>query len=291
MNKTNKIFYAGMIGIMLIGLILVSGCFGIVSGTEPVPTPNVNSLQGKINDLEKERASLEQKNNELINTNSTDTNKINELNNKVGELDKRITEYKNQIERAEQLDNSNWIYPAKINYLNYHASIVMTYVIRVHNGDNEQREFSILTEPYNDNDTAVAKTPNNIGEWITYQDVTSGKITLNGKEVKDIPATFCMPIEERFYSITDKGLKYQDSLILNASQKEIMNNFLKNTTVTKKVVEDNDWILNVNEFIKMGLVVPDNIFEFLTTFGASDGGFIQTRSAVRWTIKISEFSK
>jgi hypothetical protein len=289
--------------IILIILLLVSlSACGIKAGSEPAPVPDIAKLNAQIADLQTQL--------DKANLNST---KVKELNDKLAMLQA-------DLDKGKALDETSWIYPAKVEYGNYAVNIVMVYIIKVHNGSDEAKDFSIITEPYHNNpDISVAKTPKNIADWITYNEYNTLVFKMQSKETKEITMQFSMPLEGRFYSITDKGLDYTNSLdqlnklkasgqtegmselqtklsrldqiySMNKAQLDTLINFGSNITITRDQVTSQNW--DIKRLLDLGLIVDDKTYEFISSYGEADPqGNITARNAVRWIIKMSEYSK
>jgi hypothetical protein len=235
-------------------------CTGVVVNS-PIPTVDTVSLQKQIDDLQTQ---------------------ITNAKSDKSELQTKLDVVQDKLNKATALDDSNWIFPAKVEYRDYRTDAMMTYVIRVHNGSDEQKDFTLVTERWHSNSEVEAFCPKNISDWVIYD--PASPLTLKAKETKDVAVTFNEPIDQRFYSITQKGLDFTGSL--SESQQLILNDFVTNKTITKDKITP-EWA----DLVGQGLIVPDNQWEWITAYAESNGGNIVSRSAIRWIITMSEFSK
>jgi outer membrane murein-binding lipoprotein Lpp len=263
------------ISVIVLGL-LVSACT-VSNDPPPMPTYNVDDLNNQIQSLQTQLSQAQS-------DNQTSSDTIDKLN-------QQIQQYQSQLDTATVLDNSDWVYPAKIEYSDYRLGLVCTYAIKVHNGQDILRQFHLTTESYNSIDDTYAKTPKDISDWVTYDGYSDYIFSVNGKSSKDVLMQFVMPDGSRFYSITDKGKDYLSDN-LTSQQDAIMANFATNITNTTSQISSNSWQNDVNTLVETGLLVSDKHFQFLSVYGEyQPQGNMVTRNAIRWIIDMSEFSK
>ncbi len=259
--------------VLIICILIISLFIGITACTPEFKPPDITISNS--NELDKKIVELQNQVDELKNQKDVDSQKITDLTS-------QIEKYQKEQERAILLENTSWIYPAKIEYRDFVVDAPFTYLIRIHNGNDQPTEFILTTEIYNNPDVYTAKTPNWISDWMYYQGTDNGKLTLQAKETKDVGATFTIPGDERFYSITGKDFK---NLSLTNKQKEIMQKFTESICITKKQITASQWDNEITNLVNMGLIISDSRFEFITAYGENVGN-IQSRNAIRWIISM-----
>jgi len=269
----NKII--SVIAVMFI-VLAVGGC-----ATQPIPTYDISALNNQIAEYQSKLDKIQL---ESINQSENKDAEIEELNSK-------LKKYQDDLAKANTLDNTDWIYPAKVEYKGYRAGVVCVYSIKVHNGDNETRQFHLNTESVVSDDVSFAKVPKNISDWVSYDGYNEYIFSVVGKGTNDISVQFEMPIEGRFYSITDKGYDYK-LYNLNAVKNNIMKQFVDSTTLSIQQIKDNKWELDVKTLVDVELLITDKKFQFISVYSEyQPQGNIITRNAIKWVVNMSEFSK
>lgn len=179
-----------IISVLMIGLLVLAGCAGndyrvaplpeVVEATEPVLETPVAEIPAE----EKELTSASGEESEAVADEDT-LEQSDLVEEEVGEKEQPVaaTSFKGFMSDVEPPKNINWITPAKVEIGNFYAGARAECPLYVHNGNNDDREFSVKTRLPDHCWEGFVDAPLGYESWVT---VEASGFVLAPHETKEV---------------------------------------------------------------------------------------------------------